>query len=189
MAASLEQTVNTYVDRAAACTNHEATMRALVRECAGVYAFQFPVKHPDGSLELVRGWRAEHSRHRLPTKGGIRFSATVDESEVRALAALMTYKCAVVDVPFGGAKGAVQVDPHGCDPGRLERITRRYTYELVGRNLIGPGVDVPAPDAGTSAREMAWVADTIAEMAVYGLVVGLVYRPTPPRRPAGRTTR
>jgi len=135
-------------------------MRALVRECAGVYAFQFPVKHPDGSLELVRGWRAEHSRHRLPTKGGIRFSATVDESEVRALAALMTYKCAVVDVPFGGAKGAVQVDPHGCDPGRLERITRRYTYELVGRNLIGPGVDVPAPDAGTSAREMAWVADT-----------------------------
>jgi glutamate dehydrogenase (NAD(P)+) len=164
MPGSLEANVNLYFDRAAAFTAHAASVLEHIRGCNGVYAFQFPVKHPDGRIEVLRGWRAEHSHHRLPTKGGIRFSPTVDESEVKALAALMTYKCAVVDVPFGGAKGAVQVDSHAAGADHLERVTRRYVYELVKRNLIGPAVDVPAPDAGTGEREMAWVADTFSAL-------------------------
>jgi glutamate dehydrogenase (NAD(P)+) len=160
MPRTLEDNVNLYFDRAAAFTSHPSSVLDHIRGCNGVYAFQFPVRHRDGRIEVVRGWRAEHSHHRLPTKGGIRFGTAVDESEVKALAALMTYKCAVVDVPFGGAKGAVQVNPHEASSDHLERITRRYTHELVKRNLIGPAVDVPAPDAGTGEREMAWMADT-----------------------------
>ncbi len=160
MPRSFEDNVNVYFDRAAAFSSHPKGLLEQVRVCNGVHAFQFPVRHPDGRIEVVRAWRAEHSHHKLPTKGGIRFSAAADESEVKALAALMTYKCALVDVPFGGAKGAVQVDPDKYSVEILERITRRYVHELAKRNLIGPGVDVPAPDAGTSEREMAWVVDT-----------------------------
>jgi glutamate dehydrogenase (NAD(P)+) len=160
MPQSLEQNVVAYFDRAAALTSLPPGLLEQIRACDAVCAFHFPVRHRDGRIEVVRAWRAEHSHHKLPTKGGIRFSASVDESEVRALAALMTYKCAVVDVPFGGAKGAVQVDPHACDAEHLEQVTRRYVYELVQRNLIGPGIDVPAPDAGTGEQEMAWVVDT-----------------------------
>jgi glutamate dehydrogenase (NAD(P)+) len=161
---TFEDNVNLYFDRAAAFCRHPQDFLRLIRGCHSVYSFQFPVRQADGRIDLVKGWRAEHSRHKLPTKGGIRFSASVDESEVKALAALMTYKCAVVDVPFGGAKGAVQVDPHRCSAEQLEHITRRYTYELAKKNLIGPAVDVPAPDAGTGAREMAWIADTYASL-------------------------
>jgi glutamate dehydrogenase (NAD(P)+) len=160
MPRSLEANVNLYFDRAAAVSIHPKGLLDLIRTCQGCYSFQFPIRHPDGRIEMIRGWRAEHSYHKLPTKGGIRYSPAVDESEVKALAALMTYKCAVVDVPFGGAKGAVQIDPHRYAVEQLEQITRRYTYELVKKNLIGPGLDVPAPDAGTGEREMAWVVDT-----------------------------
>ena len=155
-----EADVDCYFDRAAAYTAFPKGLLDQVRGCNGVHAFQFPVRRSDGTIETLRAWRAEHSHHKLPTKGGVRFSATVDESEVKALAALMTYKCAIVDVPFGGAKGAVQVDVRRYDVETLERITRRYTHELAKRNLIGPAVDVPAPDAGTGEREMAWMVDT-----------------------------
>jgi glutamate dehydrogenase (NAD(P)+) len=157
---TFEDDVNVYFDRAASVSGHPQGLLDQIRACNSVHAFQFPLRHPDGRIEVIRAWRAEHSQHRLPAKGGIRFSAAVDESEVKALAALMTYKCAVVDVPFGGAKGAVRIDPHACPVEVLERITRRYTHELARNNLIGPGLDVPAPDAGTGEREMAWIADT-----------------------------
>lgn len=160
MSRNFEDDVNVYFDRAAHFCSHPKGLLAQIRACNSVHAFQFPVRHTDGHIDVVRGWRAEHSHHKLPTKGGVRYSASVDESEVKALAALMTYKCAVVDVPFGGAKGAVQVDPRACTVEVLEHITRRYTHELAKKNLIGPGLDVPAPDAGTGEREMAWMVDT-----------------------------
>src|SRR6188474_413913 len=159
-AGSMFDSVNHYFDRAAAGSEFPKGLLDVVKACNSVYRFTFPFRHADGSLANINAWRVEHSHHKLPTKGGIRYAAFVDEEEVKALAALMTYKCAIVDVPFGGAKGAVQVDPKQFKPEELERITRRYTHELVKKNFIGPGIDVPAPDYGTGEREMAWIVDT-----------------------------
>lgn len=147
-------------DRAASFGDHSPGLLDQIKRCNAVYRFDFPVRQSDGGIRVVRAWRAEHSHHRQPLKGGIRYSPQVDEDEVMALAALMTFKCAIVDVPFGGAKGAVQIDARACTVEQLERITRRYTHELVRKNFIGPAVDVPSPDYGTSSREMAWIADT-----------------------------
>ena len=152
--------VTRYFDAAATHMSYPAGLLDQIKRCNGLYRFDFPVRQPDGSLEVVRAWRAEHSHHKLPLKGGIRYSPHVEEDEVMALAALMTYKCAIVDIPFGGAKGAIQVDTSRYTVEQLERVTRRYTFELVKKNFIGPAVDVPAPDLGTSEREMAWIADT-----------------------------
>ena len=159
-AGSMFDFVNQYFDHAAATTDHPKGMLDTIKSCNSVYRMAFPFRHPDGTIETINAWRVEHSHHKLPTKGGIRYAPFVDEEEVKALAALMSYKCAIVDVPFGGAKGAVQIDPKKYTPEQLERITRRYTHELMKKNFIGPGIDVPAPDYGTGEREMAWIVDT-----------------------------
>lgn len=119
----------------------------------------FPIKRSDGSYEIITGYRSHHTYHRLPLKGGIRYAMDVDLDEVKALSYLMTFKTACVNVPFGGAKGGVRIDPQKYTAEDLKRITRRYTTELLKRHMIGPGIDVPAPDYGTSAREMSWLAD------------------------------
>ncbi len=157
--------VDRYFEKAASATSHPEGLLKQIKICNSVYSFQFPIQRGD-SYFVINGWRAEHSHHKLPVKGGIRYSAHASESEVIALATLMTYKCAIVDVPFGGAKGAIQISPRDFSTEELERITRRYTTELIKKNFIGPAVDVPAPDYGTGSREMAWIADTY--MAFHG---------------------
>ena len=161
--------VNRCFDRAAAFSGYSQGLLDEIKAGNSLYRFEFPLRHADGSITVVQAWRAEHSHHKLPVKGGIRYSADVDEDEVMALASLMTWKCAIVDVPFGGAKGAVQVDPKKLTLEQLERVTRRYTHELIKKNFIGPGMDVPAPDYGTGEREMAWIVDTYQAMTPNGL--------------------
>lgn len=132
-----------------------------------------PVRMDDGHIEVLRGWRVHHDTSRGPGKGGIRFHPDVDVREVTALAADMTVKCAVVDIPFGGAKGGVAVDPGPLSLGELERVTRRYAFDVA--TFIGPDRDVPAPDVNTDARVMAWVMDTISMLrghATPGVVTG-----------------
>ena len=146
-------------DKAAACLSYHPSLLAQIKTCRNVYEFNFPVK-VNGEIQIFRGWRAEHSHHRKPTKGGIRYAEHVDKDEVAALASLMTFKCAIVNVPFGGSKGAVKINPYTTPVETLEKVTRRYAAELVWKGFIGPGINVPAPDMGTGEREMAWIADT-----------------------------
>jgi glutamate dehydrogenase (NAD(P)+) len=153
------ESVQTNFDKAAKHTDIHPGLLEQIKSCNAIYQMNFPVRIGD-TYQVIEAYRVQHSHHRLPTKGGIRFSHLVDQDEVMALAALMTYKCAIVDVPFGGAKGGVKVSPRSYTPEELERITRRYTVELIRKNFIGPSVDVPAPDYGTGEREMAWILDT-----------------------------
>jgi glutamate dehydrogenase (NAD(P)+) len=164
LGASFLDQVDRAFDRAAGFTHHDPTLLANIKACKNLFYTSFPIKRDDGRIEVMHAWRAEHSHHKLPCKGGIRYAETVDAEEVQALAALMTYKCALVDVPFGGAKGGIRLKPKVYSTAELERITRRYVFELVRKNFMGPGLDVPAPDVGTGPREMAWIADTYAQL-------------------------
>lgn len=163
-------------EKAAEITGHPRGLLDQIRACNSIYHMKFPIKI-GGEYRVIEAWRVQHSQHRTPTKGGIRYDAMVNEDEVMALASLMTYKCAIVDVPFGGAKGGIKINPKEFTPDQLERITRRYAAELVKRNMLGPGLDVPAPDYGTGEREMSWIVDTYMALKPdsvdgYGCVTG-----------------
>ncbi len=156
---SLNRIVSRQFEAAAVYTRLPRGLLDQIRQCDNVFVVNFPVKF-GRRYQYVQAWRAEHSHHRKPLKGGIRFSPIVDQEEIVALAALMTYKCALVDVPFGGSKGGIALNRRQLSAEQLEQITRRYTAELIRKNFIGPGINVPAPDLGTSEKEMSWIADT-----------------------------
>ena len=162
--ANFFEQVTQYFNEAAKFTDYSKGLLEQIRVCNSVYRFDFPLRRHSGEIEVIHAWRVEHSHHKMPVKGGIRYSPDVYEEEVMALAALMTYKCAIVDVPFGGAKGGIKIEPKNYTLDELERITRRYAVELTKKGFLGPGVDVPAPDYGTGEREMAWIADTYATL-------------------------
>ncbi|MHC4579215.1 MAG: Glu/Leu/Phe/Val family dehydrogenase, partial [Planctomycetota bacterium] len=185
---NLYRIVERQFDKAAATLRHPDHLLQQIKTCDNIYEFHFPVR-VGKRLQVLTGWRAEHSHHRKPLKGGIRYNAHVDADEVKALASLMTFKCALVNVPFGGSKGAVRVNPYAAPTEVLERITRRYTAELCWKGFIGPGINVPAPDMGTGEREMAWIADTYdglhqGEIDNFACVTG---KPTTQGGIAGRT--
>ena len=158
---SFLESVNLSFDAALATLDIPEGMAQYIKNVNNVYQVRFPVKI-NGRVENFVGWRSVHSDHQLPAKGGIRFAPNVNQDEVEALAALMSYKCALVDVPFGGSKGGLLINPKKYDRDAMEKITRRFAYELIQKDYIGSGVNVPAPDMGTGQREMSWIVSTYA---------------------------
>ncbi|MEX2524971.1 MAG: Glu/Leu/Phe/Val dehydrogenase [Gammaproteobacteria bacterium] len=162
-AMSFSESVNHMADRAFKVLNMDPGIANAMKACSAVIQLNFPV-NIKGKLEVFSGWRAVHSNHRLPVKGGIRFAPIVNQDEVEALAALMTYKCAIVDVPFGGSKGGLLIDPSKYTRDDMQLITRRFARELIRKDFLSPATNVPAPDMGTGEREMAWIADTYKQL-------------------------
>ena len=158
---SFLESVNLSFDAALATLDIPEDIAQYIKNVNNVYQVRFPVKI-NGKVENFVGWRSVHSDHQLPAKGGIRFAPNVNQDEVEALAALMSYKCALVDVPFGGSKGGLLIDPKKYDRDAMEKITRRFAYELIQKDYIGSGINVPAPDMGTGQREMSWIVSTYA---------------------------
>jgi len=156
---SFRESVDLMFDRAASTLDLPPGLTDQIKACNSVYQVRFPIKFRD-SYRIFTGWRAVHSEHRLPTKGGIRYASVVNQDEMEALAALMTYKCAIVNVPFGGSKGGLLIERKEYTEEQLERITRRFAQELAKKDYISPSENVPSPDMGTGPREMAWMADT-----------------------------
>lgn len=156
---SFRQSVDQMVARAFQVLDLDPGVASAIQACNETLQVKFPVDIR-GKIEVFTGWRAVHSTHRLPAKGGIRYATIVDQDQVEAMAALMTYKCAIVDVPFGGSKGGLLIDPQKYDREEMERITRRFARELTRKGFLSPATNVPAPDMGTGEREMAWIADT-----------------------------
>src|SRR3954468_15145650 len=163
------------LDDAAALLRIDPAIHAILRVPERVLEVAVPVRMDDGSVEVFIGWRIHHDTTRGPAKGGIRFHPDVDEHEVAALAAGMTFKTAVANLPFGGSKGGVQCDPTKLSLGELERLTRRYTYEI--SPLLGPDTDVPAPDVNTDGRVMAWLMDTLSTIRGQALPASVTGKP------------
>ncbi len=160
---SFRDSVNLMFDRAVALMDIPAGLKEKIRVCNATYTVRFGVRLR-GEIRTFTGYRSVHSEHMEPVKGGIRYASAVNQDEVEALAALMTFKCALVETPFGGSKGGLCIDPRDYEEHELELITRRFAYELAKRDLINPSQNVPAPDMGTGEREMAWIADQYARM-------------------------
>ena len=160
---SFRQSVEIMFDRAVALMDLPEGLAEKIRVCNATYTVRFGVRLR-GRVHTFTGYRAVHSEHQEPVKGGIRYAPSVNQDEVEALAALMTLKCALVEAPFGGSKGGLAIDPRDWDEDELERITRRFAFELIKRDLIHPSQNVPAPDMGTGEREMAWIADQYRRM-------------------------
>ncbi|RID93761.1 Glu/Leu/Phe/Val dehydrogenase [Gemmobacter lutimaris] len=160
---SFRASVDLMFERAVRLMDLSPGLEQKIRVCNSTYTVRFGVRLR-GKIETFTGYRSVHSEHMEPVKGGIRYATNVNQDEVEALAALMTYKCALVETPFGGSKGGLCIDPRAWDEHELELITRRFAYELIKRDLIHPAQNVPAPDMGTGEREMAWIADQYARM-------------------------
>ena len=156
---SFKDNVNLHVDKSAKLLNfsddlleHLKSTHSLIKVNVGVVL--------DGKINNFTGWRAVHSEHILPTKGGLRYSETVDQDDTEALASLMTYKCAIVNIPFGGAKGGLKINPKNYTMPQLREITKAFASKLINKGFISPALNVPAPDVGTSEREMEWILET-----------------------------
>lgn len=160
---SFRDSVDIMFNRAVALMDMPPGLAEKIRVCNATYTVRFGVRLR-GEIKTFTGYRAVHSEHMEPVKGGIRYAMGVNQDEVEALAALMTYKCALVDAPYGGSKGGLRIDPREYEEHELEQITRRFAYELIKRDLIHPSQNVPAPDMGTGEREMAWIADQYQRM-------------------------
>lgn len=160
---SFRESVDIMFNQAVALMDLPPGIEEKIRVCNSTYTVRFGVRLR-GQMHTFTGYRSVHSEHMEPVKGGIRYALAVDQDEVEALAALMTFKCALVEAPFGGSKGGLCIDPRQWEEHELEQITRRFAFELVKRDLINPSQNVPAPDMGTGEREMAWIADTYRRM-------------------------